>query len=66
MPIMAAMSDQKPTLSLTLKEAAQELRCSTEKLRRLVHSGEIEGFKVGRVMRIKRRSLEEYIESNAV
>jgi excisionase family DNA binding protein len=45
---------------LTVKEAAEALRCSVRHTHRLFVRGEVEGYRVGDSPRIYARSVEEY------
>ena len=44
-------------LVLTIKEAAETLRCSPRHIRNLIDQGELEPFNVGRLVRIHRDEL---------
>lgn len=46
--------------SLTVNEVADELRVSTQTVRNLCRSGEIEYIKIGRVIRIEGDSLQNF------
>jgi len=50
---------------LTLKEMRELLKCSRTKCWELVASGEIRAVRIGRSVRVSRRSLEEYLEGHA-
>lgn len=55
-------------LALTVREAAQSLRVSREKIRALIRSGEIAAFSVGpkRGTRISVRSLERFMAERSI
>jgi excisionase family DNA binding protein len=46
---------------LTLEEVARVLRVSRKTAEKLVHTGKIRAVKVGRVWRIPRSALEEFL-----
>jgi excisionase family DNA binding protein len=46
--------------SLTVKEAAAQLRVSTRRIYELCGSGELTAFKVGRVLRIAPEAMDDY------
>ena len=48
---------------LNIEETANTLKVSQSTVRRLLKSGELEGFKAGRAYRIKPNSLENYIST---
>lgn len=48
--------------TLTVEEAAKELRISRTHMYELVQQGKVRSFKVGRCRRIQRCDLEQYIE----
>lgn len=52
------------TLTLTPKEAADELRMSRMSIHRFVSSGELESYKIGRARRIPRSALEQFLEAH--
>lgn len=52
------------TLTLTPQEAAEELRLSRMSVHRLIRSGELVSFKVGRSRRIARNDLERFVEEH--
>lgn len=57
---MTLGSDQNLSYSLTIDEVAEELRCSREQVRRMIHSGEIQAFRIGRRYRVRRSELDAY------
>ena len=50
--------------ALTVKEAADQLRCSLRMVYKLFKNGELEGYYVGSGIRIFPESVETYIESH--
>ena len=46
---------------LTLQECADELKISPTKTYELLNDGYLKGFKVGRIWRISRKAINEYI-----
>lgn len=61
---MTPTSDPNPSFALTINEAARDMRCSREMVVRLIHSGEMTAFKIGRTYRIERDELRRYAERN--
>lgn len=57
--------DASPTLTLTVDEAAAELRVSRRTLYRLIESGELPRVKIGSTTRITRAALEHYVAGDA-
>lgn len=55
------LSEEVKRLTLTVHEAAQELRCSDRKIWGLVSSGELPSVKVGGSRLIVRDKLEAYL-----
>src|SRR4051794_1266677 len=51
---------------LTVPEAADRMGCSTDHVRDLYRSGEIDAFKPGKAYLIPRRSVDDYIRSRPV
>lgn len=45
----------------TVNELAKMLKVATQTVYRLLESGELKGVKVGRVWRVRREDLEEYL-----
>ena len=54
-------SDALPTQFFTVAEAAEYLRVSRKKLRRLLAAGQINGIKIGSEWRIPEESLQKYL-----
>ena len=50
---------------LTAQEAAEVLRVGHNAIYELLKSGELKGFRVGRVWKIPKEAVEEYIRSSA-
>lgn len=46
---------------LTPKEIARKLRVSSQVVRKWLRNGKVEGFKVGRQWRVKKESLEHFL-----
>lgn len=46
---------------LTIADVAQRLRVSTKTIRRLIGSGELPAFKVGRLWRVSERDLQRFL-----
>lgn len=57
--------DTLPDL-VTVDEAATVLRCSPATVRRLIHAGKLKRLKVGRLDRLPRIALEEFIANREV
>jgi excisionase family DNA binding protein len=55
-----------PPLLVSIDEAARLLACSRTTLKVLIRRGEIRALKVGRLTRIPRRLLEEYVAATAL
>lgn len=51
---------------LTVAEVAAELRVSTMTVYRLVNSGEVAAFRIGKNYRIKRGDLDAYLHAGVV
>lgn len=45
---------------LTLSEVAERWDCSAEKIRRMVHDGELAAFRLGKLIRIPAQEVERY------
>ena len=54
-----------PSPALRLPAVAEELDIHEETARRLVASGELDAFRVGRSIRVTRAALDAYIRENA-
>ena len=50
---------------LTAQEAAEVLRVGHNAIYELLKSGKLKGFRVGRVWKIPKEAVEEYIRSSA-
>lgn len=50
---------------LTVREAASLLRCSLAQVYRLYHRGELVGFRVGAAVRIRKQSVEDYMQKGS-
>lgn len=50
---------------LTAQEAAEVLRVGHNAIYELLKSGELKGFRVGRVWKIPKEAVEEYIRNSA-
>lgn len=57
--------DQNQSLLLTVKDAADQFRCSEAHIRRLIDSGELDAIRIGNgprsPYRVPRNSLESYV-----
>lgn len=57
----AAPTDGSSTLLLTKDEAAEELRCSRATVENLIYSGRLPSLQIGRLRRVPRHALENFI-----
>jgi excisionase family DNA binding protein len=60
------MAAPRPPRFLSVRGVAEELAVSKATVRRLVHSGELLGVRIGAVLRVPRASVEEYLEEQRV
>ena len=60
--MVAGLGNESDELFLTVEEVADQLRVSTQTVRRWVKEGELPGYRVGRCFRVKRADLERWIE----
>jgi excisionase family DNA binding protein len=51
-----------PELVLTVEEAAKRLRICRSNMYKLIGSGQVESFQIGRLRRIRPSALDDYIE----
>lgn len=56
------MNEKPERLVYTREEAAAALGIGLTKLKEMIHSGEIRSVKIGRLRRITKSSLEEYLQ----
>ena len=49
---------------LTLAEVAEHLGCSDESVRRAIHRGSLLAFRDGRLIRVHRDALEDYVQAH--
>ena len=62
---MSKESISKPSDLMTLKEAAEYLRCSKVSIWRKRKNGQLIGIKAGGKILFKKNSVEAYLESNS-
>lgn len=48
--------------ALTMGEVAEELQISKRQVQKLITRGDMESFKIGRSRRIRRQSLDDYVD----
>jgi putative molybdopterin biosynthesis protein len=60
----ASMEGSKHEEWLTIEELGRWLRLGRSKTYELIWNGEIPAYRIGRVLRIRRRDVEAWLESN--
>lgn len=54
------------TMMLTIKEVTKILNIGRATLYRLIDSGEIKAYKIGKSVRFKQEEIDEYVRSNQI
>ena len=49
---------------LTINEAARELNISKPTISRMIHNGQLKTIKIGRIYRIRRCDLEQFVNNS--
>lgn len=63
---MTPGSDLNLTRSFTVNEVAKEMSISRESVRRLIASGQLEAYRVGRKYLVTQKAVAEYISASRV
>lgn len=63
---MASGSDLNLTRSFTVNETAKEMSISRESVRRLIASGQLEAYRVGRKYLVTQKAVADYIAASRV
>ena len=55
---------ENPYCILSVEETMEELQIGRNAIYDILHSGELEGFKIGRNWKIPRKSIDKYIDES--